>query len=249
MRHTKGLLLFAAVAAMATAQTTAFEAASIKLNTAMGGVSSMHITAGHAAIENCSLKKLMLNAYGIPDDREYMIDGPDFLTGEHFDIEARFPADASRAQIQQMLQSLLADRFGMKLHKETRQLPEYALTIAKGGPKIHAVEAGESKTSGRIGHFEATKITMPKLSDLIARMAGIPVIDATGLAGVFDFTLDWSPAADLRVSSSDGAAAADTQGASIFTALQEQLGLRLESRKGPMEVLVVDHMEKMPTEN
>ena len=130
----------------------------------------------------------------------------------------------------------------------------YALIVAKGGPKIHAVADGDAKTSGRAGHFEATKIAMPKLADLIAKQAGIPVVDATGLSGLFDFTLEWSPAADLRVSSSDGAAAngaaaGDSQGASIFTALQEQLGLRLESRKRPVEVLVVDRMEKTPTAN
>ena len=89
---------------------------------------------------------------------------------------------------------------------------------------------------------------MGKFADLIAKQAGLPVTDATGLDGVFDFTLDWSPAADLRLASADGAAET-SGGASIFTALQEQLGLRLESRKGPVEVMVVDRMEKTPTEN
>lgn len=251
MRHIKVLLLFAAVTT-AIAQTPSFEAASIKSNTSQGGISAMRITAGRASMENCSLKKIMLNAYGIPDDREYMIDGPDFLTSEHFDIEAKFPADTPAPQIRRMLQTMLAERFRMTLHKETRQLPMYSLVVAKGGPKIHAAEAGDSKTSRRPGHFEATKITMQKLADLIAKQAGRPVTDATGLQGAFDFTLEWSPQADLRVGTADAALSgntADNQGPSIFTALQEQLGLRLESGKGPVEVLVVDRMEKTPTEN
>jgi len=241
-------VLFAA-AAMASAQSPAFEAASIKANTSAGGVSSIRMTAGRVAMENGSLKKVMLNAYGIPDDREYRIDGPDWLTSEHFNIDATFPADSAAAQVRQMIQTLLAGRFKLALHKETRQLPMYSLVVAKGGPKIQAVDAGESRTSGRAGHFEATKITMQKLADLIAKQAGRPVTDATGLQGVFDFTLEWNPQADLRVDTADAAAAGDNQGPSIFTAIQEQLGLRLESGRGPVEVLVVDRMEKGPTEN
>ena len=231
MRHTEVLLMFAMVVT-AGAETPALDAASIKLNNSMGGISAMRFTAGRVSMENCSLKKIMLNAYGIQDDREYMIAGSDWLTSEHFDIEAKFPVDTPVPQVRQMLQTMLAERFKLALHKETRQLPMYSLVVAKGGPKIHAVDAGDAKTSGRPGHFEATKTTMQKLADRIAKQAGMPVVDATGLSGVFDFTLEWSPAADLRVSPADGTAAGDSQGASIFTALQEQLGLRLESGKG-----------------
>jgi len=241
-----------AVAAIAWAQSGEFDAVSIRSNTSAGGPSSLRLTAGRATMQNVSLKKVMLNAYGIPDDREYMVDGPDFLTAEHFDIDATFPADAPPAKVREMMQTMLASRFKLALHKETRQLPMYSLVVAKGGPKIHAetsstMQAGEGRTSGRAGHFEATGITMQKLADLIAKQAGHPVSDATGLTGVFDFTLDWDPQADLKVGTADGAGS--TQGASIFTALQEQLGLRLESGKGPIEVLVVDRMEKLPMEN
>jgi uncharacterized protein (TIGR03435 family) len=236
---------------MSYAQTAAFDAVSIKPNSASstgaGGISSLRLTAGRAAMQNVSLKKVMLNAYGIPDDREYMIAGPEWLTSEHFDIDATFPADTPAAKVREMMQTMLAERFKLVLHKETRQLPMYSLVVAKDGPKIHAGSAGEDRTSGRPGHFEATGITMQKLADLIAKQAGRPVNDATGLQGVFDFTLEWDPQADLRVGTAD--AAGGGQGASIFTALQEQLGLRLEGGKGPVEVLVVDRMEKTPTEN
>jgi uncharacterized protein (TIGR03435 family) len=248
MRNLSLILLLAAIPACA--QTTAFDAASIKPNDSAGGVSSIHMTAGRASMVNVSLKKVMLNAYGIPDDREYMIAGPDWLTAEHFDIDATFPTATPAPQVRQMLQTMLAERFQLALHKETRQLPMYSLVVAKSGLKIHAVEDGESRTSApRPGHFEATKITMQKLADLMAKQAGRPVSDATGLDGVFTFMLDWSPSADLKMASADATAPVDTQGPSIFTALQEQLGLKLESGKGPVEVLVVDRMEKTPTEN
>jgi len=243
-----GAFLFFLLVHGASAQNPAFEVASIKANQSGGGTSAIRLTAGRVSMENVSLKKVMLNAYGIPDDREYTIAGPAWLTTEHFDIEATFPADTPVPQVRQMIQALLAERFKLVLHNETRQLPMYALVVAKGGPKIRAVEAGQPRTSGQPGHFEATRIGMGKFADLIAKQAGLPVTDATGLDGVFDFKLDWSPEADLRLASADGAAET-SGGASIFTALQEQLGLRLESRKGPVEVMVVDRMEKTPTEN
>ncbi len=248
MRNASLLLLLAAI--LASAQSPAFDAASIKPNESAGGISSIHMTAGRVSMQNVSLKKVMLNAYGIPDDREYTIAGPDWLTAEHFDIDATFPATTPAPQVRQMIQALLAERFKLALHKETRQLPMYSLVVSKVGLKIHAVETGESRTTApRPGHFEATKITMQKLADLMAKQAGRPVTDATGLDGVFTFTLDWSPSADLKMASADANTPVDTQGASIFTALQEQLGLKLESGKGPVEVLVVDRTEKTPTGN
>jgi uncharacterized protein (TIGR03435 family) len=233
----------------AFAQTPAFDAASIKPNTSGGGPSSIHLTAGRVAMQNVSLRKVMLNAYGIPEDREYAIEGPDWLTTEHFDIDATFPADAPAPQVRVMLQSLLADRFNLTLHKEPRQLPMYSLVVARGGVKIHSSTSDASRTSAKPGHFEATGITMQKLADLMARQAGLPVADATGAAGVYDFTLDWSPAADLKLAAGEEGAAGGDQGPSFFTAIQEQLGLRLESGKGPVEVLVLDRMEKVPTAN
>ncbi len=193
------ILLPMALASIGYAQTVAFGAASIKPNVSGPGPSSLRVTAGRAAMQNVSLKKVMLNAYGIPDDREYTIDGPEFLTAEHFDIDATFPADTPVPKVREMMQTMLAERFKLALHKETRQLPMYSLVVAKGGPKMHEGSAGGGGTSGRPGHFEAAGITMQKLADLIAKQAGRPVGDATGLEGVFDFTLEWDPQADLRV--------------------------------------------------
>lgn len=200
-------------------------------------------------MENVSLKKVMLNAYGVPDDREYMIDGPDWLTTERFDIEATFPGDTPLPQVRQMMQTLLAERFKLALHRETRQLPAYSLAVAKNGPKIHPAEDGQGRTSIGPGRLEATKIAMQRLADLLARPVGLPVIDSTGVKGVFDFTLQWSPDEAPKMATTDGNEAAGVAGPSIFTALQEQLGLKLTREKAPIEILIVDHIEKAPTQN
>jgi uncharacterized protein (TIGR03435 family) len=148
----KTLLLLSTVAFAANAQTPAFEVASIKLNRSLGGMSSMHLPKGRVSMENVSLKKVMLNAYGIPGDREYMIDGPGWLTTERFDIDATFPGDTPVPQVRQMIQTLLAERFKLMLHRETRQLPTYSLVIAKNGLKIHPVEDGQGRTTtGHLG--------------------------------------------------------------------------------------------------
>jgi uncharacterized protein (TIGR03435 family) len=237
------------LAIAAFGQTAAFEVASVKPNKSGGAGSSIRLTKGQVSMENVSLKKLTLWAYGIPDDREYALAGPDWLTSERFDILARFPGDTDPSQVRQMAQALLAERFKLVLHRETRQLPAYSLVLAKGGPKTHAVDPGQSSTSGRPGHLEATKISMRKLADLFARMVGFPVTDATGLEGVFTFALDWTPDETQRLTVPDESAAPNQPGPSIFAALQEQLGLKLEGRKAPVEILVVDRMERVPTEN
>jgi uncharacterized protein (TIGR03435 family) len=203
---------------------------------------------GRITMENVPLKKVTLWAYGIPDDREYALVGPDWLTTERFDIQAKFPADTPPQQVRQMTQTLLAERFKLTLHRESRQLPIYALVVGKNGPKIHTVEDGQGRTTGALGRLEATKIPMQKLADLLARLTGQQVLDATGLKGVFDFTLEWSPDETQKMPPPDDGAAVGS-GPSIFSALQEQLGLKLEGRKGTVEILVLDHIEKAPTEN
>jgi uncharacterized protein (TIGR03435 family) len=205
----------------------------------------MRVTPGHLSMQNVSLKKILLNAYNIPDDREYAVIGPDWLGNEHFDMEAAFPADTQIPQLRLMMQTFLADRFKMAAHKEIRQLPNYALVIAKGGAKITPADAGQAQTSGANGKFTATKISMGHFVDLLARQTGFPVVDQTGLAGVYTFTLQWDPGTGLNVGPADTAPADP----SIFTALEQQLGLHLASGKGPAEVVVIDQMEKLPTAN
>jgi len=243
----KLLSLLYAVALTVSAQTPSFEVASIKANKSGGGGSSIRGSAGRITMENVPIKKVTLWAYGIPDDREYALAGPDWLTNERFDIQATFPAETPPQQVRQMTQALLAERFKLALNRETRQMPVYVLVVAKGGPKIHPVEDGQGRTSGGRGTLEATKITMQKLADLLARMTGQQVVNETALQGVFDFTLKWSPDETQKITPDDVPSA--SSGPSLFSALQEQLGLKLDGRKAPVEILVVDHIEKAPTEN
>ena len=244
----KPLILIVTFVALAGAQKASFEVAAIKPNRSAGGMSSIRPSPGRVTMENVALRKIILNAYGIPDDRTYALVGPDWLASDAFDVQATFPPETPLPVVREMLQSLLAERFQLTLHKETRQLPMYALVVAKGGPKIHPVDDGQSRTSGHPGRLEAAKISMQKLADLLGRMAGQQVTDATHLSGVFDFKLEWSPDETARMSPDEAVAAAAT-GPSLYSALQEQLGLKLEGRKGPVEVLVVDQIEKMPTGN
>ena len=192
-----------------------------------GPVSSIRPSKDLITVENASLKKIVLAAYGIPDDRDYALVGPNWLATEHFDIQARFPADTQQPQIRLMMQALLASsEFKLTLHRETRQLPTYASFSAKDGPKINAVENGQPRTVSGPGRLRGDKDPNAETRRSSGTSHGEPVTDATGLAGVFDFTLEWSPI-QPGDTVADGA-----NGPSIFLALQEQLGLKLESREG-----------------
>ncbi len=226
-----------------------FEAASIKPNRSGSGSSSTHGTKGMLRMENVSLKRGILMAYGIPEDRDYALAGPSWLESERFDIVARFPGETSQADVRKMLHNLYAERFHLALHPETRQSQTYTLVVAKDGLKIKAVESsGSSSTNGRPGSLKATTITMDKLANLISRLTGTPVVNATGLAGSFSFTLEWTPDETQRSGPAE-AAPPPAGGPSLFSALQDQLGLKLEGKKAPIEVLVIDRIDRVPTEN
>lgn len=121
----------------------------------------------------------------------------------------------------------------------------YALVVGKGGSKFKEGESGHSRTLASPGHLTAQKTPMTKLADFLSGQLGSPVTDMTGMKGFFAFTLEWTP--DTRLGE-PGSASDSAPGASIFTALQEQVGLKLEARKRPV-VLVIDHVEKIPTGN
>lgn len=249
MQNMKPLLLLLSAIALNAQTPVAFEVATIKPNRSGGGGSSIRGTTGRITMENVTLKKVALWAHGIPDDREYALAGPDWLSTERFNIQATFPAETPPQQVRQMTATLLAARFKLALHRETRQLPIYVLVVAKNGPKIHAAGDGQSRTSGGPGRIEATRITTQKLADLLAGITGQQVVDETGIEGGFDFTLEWSPDETQKNGPPLDGDAVGASGPSIYSALQEQLGLKLEGRKGPVEILVVDHIEKAPAEN
>ena len=226
---------------MAAAQT--FEAATVKLNQSGRNPGSTGRSGGQLVFENTSLRECIAIAYGISADRDYAISGPAWIGTERYDIVAKVAAETPKEQVRIMLQALLAERLHLQLHRESRELRVYRLTVARGGPKLKAVPVGEGGFTWGAGHVSVKAESMDDLADHLSRpmfALGAPVMNATGLAGVFDFTLDWTP---------DSAPPDAAPGPSLFTALEEQLGLKLEPSKSKVEVLVIDHVERIPTPN
>jgi uncharacterized protein (TIGR03435 family) len=223
----------------------AFEVASVKLHKPEPGPFRVSTggEVGRINYSNVTLKACIREAYGL---RPYQVaGGPGWLNDDRFDIIAKAPGPASKAQLMLMLKSLLADRFHLTFHVETKEMPVYSLVVARKGLRLHEAtdEAGGTQIGGDAAHpFTARNISMAQFAGSLSRVREVdrPVLDATGLKGLFDLTLDF--AADDPTSTDTAA------GPSIFTALQEQLGLKLEPTRGPVEILVVDHAEK-PSQN
>jgi uncharacterized protein (TIGR03435 family) len=237
------ILFVVLLAAAVEAQT--FEVASVKSDRSETGVDRIKLSEGSLIIENVSLKRCIGMAYGVAEGRDYLFAGPDWLDSERFDIFAKFPPETPEHDVLVMLQNLLAERFNFVFHRETRPFSAYALVIGKGGPKLHPAAApeGSYRFMAQGGHATGFSISMGMFADRLSRpdfQLDHQVVDFTGLKGTFDLTLDWSPS---------NAQAEDTTGPSIFTAIQEQLGLKLEPRKVPLEVLVVDHVNRVPVAN
>ena len=222
-----------------------FEVASLRSDKSQSGVDRIKRTEGSWIIENVSLKRLIGMAYGVADGRDYLLKGPDWMDAENFDISAKFPPGTPDSQILLMLQRLLDERLGLKLHREPREFSAYALVVDSRGSKLRPTATpGPYRFSARGGHAEGRSVTLAQFADRLAKQVGRQVVDFTGLTGQFDLTLDWRPEgepADKPDASSDRP--------SIFAALPEQLGLKLEPRKISLEVLVVDTAEKVPVGN
>ncbi len=231
---------------------SAFDAASIKLSTAqtMGG--GFSLPPGRLNAKNRSLRELIQFAYDIHDYQ--LSGGPGWIEADRYEIVASAGEQANTAEKRLMLQTLLADRFGLVFHAETREIGGYALTIAKGGPKLHPPASDEASLMlGRnpkgLRNMTGRNQKTSGLTLVLADLLDHPVQDATGLTGIYDFYMEWAPevgesALSLRKDSS-AASEPPPEGQSIFTAVQEQLGLKLESRKAPIEIRVVDRAEKL----
>jgi len=241
---TASCTILAALAAFGQTETPpAFEVASVKPNTSGSGSSRTSGTTGQLTITNRSLKELIKMAYSVQD---FQISAPDWLGSAKFDIVAKIPAGAQKDQRPAMMQALLAERFHLAVHRESKEMPAYALVVAKSGPKLQQVEPGgtsmndnEDNSSRRI---TAERVSMAALAEALARIVEHPVVDRTGLQGVYSLKLQYTP----DNAKSDGP---DAAGTSIYAALQEQLGLKLQTQRLPVEVIVVDHVERVPTEN
>ena len=176
-----------------------------------------------------------MNSY---DLRDYQLSGPDWMESELFDIVATMPRETNGDEVIRMFKGLLADRFHLAMHREVKELPVYGLVVGKNGTKLKEVEFGPSGNDTSPGKLSGRKSTMATLSNVLSRQLDRPVVDMTGLKGFYDYELAWSP---------DESANAD--GPPLIVALQQQLGLKLEMRKAPVEILVIDKVDRNPTEN
>jgi bla regulator protein blaR1 len=279
---TQGTAAAQAASTAAAAPALAFDIASIKPDKSTDGMSRLGLMPGSNFVAtNVSPLMLIRMAYGVEDNQ--ISGAPSWLSSQRYDIEAKpneFEADQLQklspqdrsAAVGQMIQALLADRFKLTLHHETKELPEYVLVVAKNGPKMQEAKPDDTYPNGfkgpdgrpgagmmrmMPGQITAQGVVLANLVRTLSAQLGSTVIDKTGLTGKYDFTLQWSPDMNQPSTMTAGgaggqgpgaAAPADSSGPSIFTALEEQLGLKLESQKGPVDILVIAHVEE-PSEN
>jgi uncharacterized protein (TIGR03435 family) len=254
-----------------------FEVVSIKPSQPDSRNESVGVRAGSFVAENAPLKDIVEFAYNIASDDE-LPGAPAWIGVEKYDIDTKedeatlqrlkpLPLYEQMDQVRLMVQSLLAERFQLRVSTQTKEMPVYALIVAKGGPKLKTVpvqpsDSNDGKPAGP--HFTGVKMgkglavanyaPISLLVGLLSRqpeLGGRTVLDETGLKGNFDWNLKWQPQNLAGISGGPAgappgadAAPPDTAGPSLFTALEEQLGLKLTSTKGPVEVLVIDHVEK-----
>ena len=247
-----------------------FEVASIKPAAPEArGTRIRNTPGGRIEITNMPLKELIVFAWRI---QPFQISGgPAWMGTERYDISAKAESTPKEGELPLMLQGMLADRFQLKTHMETKELPIYALVLSrkdgKLGPKLTESKDGGCTVPDRtqppsrpeagqppprycgqqmmsMRTMTAVSVPLSNIVPMLARMMGRTVIDKTGLTGNYDITLEWAPDESMLPADVPKPSPGETQGPSIFTALQEQLGLKLESQKGPVEILVIERAQK-----
>ncbi len=245
------VLIFAALPLslnLCSAQITpTFASAYIKSNKTIETSSSYNTLPGKLNIRNKTLKDCIRLAYGVKVAQ--LPGGPKWAETERYDIEATAKSPAAEPQLMAMLQTLLKDRFKLDFHRDTKMVPGYAMTVLKTGLKIHEVEPGPGHINLRRNAIDGQRVSMVELAQTLSDLLGTPVLDATAVPGVFDFRLTWTPAIEVTrpgLSDEDGERSVlpGDSSPSLFASLQEQLGLKLEARKAPLDVLVIDHAQK-----
>jgi len=235
-------------------RTPTFEVASLKRNVS-GGRSTANTKGGTLTVNNVPIRAIIAMAYQVQNDR---VTGPAWLDTESFDIIAKPGTDVTPENFWLMLQNLLAERFKLAVHREQNPVPVYALVVAKNGPKLQpaAPDAQRRDTCGlEGGQFvcENHKSTMADLARNMPRWLPrgwfeLPLVDQTGLTGAYDFTLKFTPT-NRAPGLDEHSEITDPAELGLFEALQNQLGLKIERRKAPLERIVVDHIERNPVEN
>jgi uncharacterized protein (TIGR03435 family) len=198
---------------------------------------------GRFSATNVSLRALLKFGYGIRDFQ--IAQPPNWFDSMHYDVLAKAEREGGEDRMKIMVQSLLTERFELKLHRESKEMPAYVLTVSKNGAKIQSAKTGETGRVTRkgVGVIAGASASIAQLAEALSDVAlngryilDRPVLDRTGLSGVYDFVLSWTP--------EPSGSTPDLSGPSLFTAVQEQLGLKLESQKAQVAIFVIDHVEK-----
>ena len=251
MLRRTSIILTIAFAYSASAQTKLpeFDAATLKRSPPPPG-DTININLGTArkgkvTLTNATLSDCIKFAYSLTSDAQ--LSGPDWINSGvlRYDVVAEAPSDIPREQLLMMLQTLLTERMKLVIHREQRELRYVALIPAKSGPKLQPAKSDPAQPGPALigGHIISPQMSMLTLAKLLSRSERETVLDMTGLTGSYEVHLEWS-LDEIGRQQTD-----KPSGPSLSTAIQEQLGLKLESRKGPVEVLVIDSAEKTPAEN
>jgi uncharacterized protein (TIGR03435 family) len=227
----------------------AFEVASVRVNKSGESEPTGDAKNGRFTLHNCPMFVIVARAYQVSFDR---VVGPEWLKTERYDIDAKYAPDTTGENLWLMVQRLLAERFKLVVHHEQKPVTVWALVVGKKGPKLREspADSTEKPTWDRQGAqltFKNRKTTMAELADQLPHWMsrdwfGMPVVDQTGLQGAYDFDITYTPTRRPEDT-------VDPPAASLFDAIQDQLGLKLEQRKVPVDRIVIDSMEKVPTEN
>jgi uncharacterized protein (TIGR03435 family) len=222
---------------------------------------TMKLGPGELTVTNETLQMLIRHAYQVQADQIHR--GPSWLDSERYDVQAKVdksavenlqrlaPAQADLEQ-RQMMQAFLADHFKLAVHRETTSVPVYELVLAENGPKLQQSLPGDAEAQGRViqvgnGHITGREVPIATLASLLSEQLGHTVVDKTGLTNHYDVTLEWPTSGDGQ-QGTESSPSNESSKAAIFAVLQDELGLRLEPHEVPMEILVIDHVER-PTQN
>lgn len=238
MRYITAILLFAA--GTAVAQPPRFEVATVKpADPAKNpGSSSLNTGNGRLIGDNMTLKRYIMSAYQVRPHQ--VLGGPEWLDTERFDIVGKAEGKAGDGMLRMMLQALLAERFKLTFHREARMIQAFVLDAPKGDGRLTRSEGGERKSSHGRGDLVLENSTLGHLADALSGQLDLPVVNQTSIEGVFNLKLRWTPE---NITNPPAEAPPP-----IYSAIQEQLGLRLRSQKAPIEVFLIDSADK-PSEN
>ena len=245
MRTVTTLIFWTSIAALAQPGPAAFEVASVKAS--QPGREAIEIGPSSLTMRNIRLNACIRWAYDI---QEYQVAGPNWLNDVAFDIFAKSAAPATEADLRKMLQTLLANRFKLTFHNETREIPALILVVSSKGHKLKPAEK-PGDPSFKTGKMSLTGegATLDELTRFLSHELREAVIDQTGLKGLFNYTLDINAYVTDEIKKSGGDGPPLEANDIIAQAMLEQLGLKVEAKKTPVPMLIVDHLEKSPTDN